>query len=183
MTRRMGFRIITVMKDPVFAKLIDPIAEGEYFFETWKIAGADLQRIDKPTLLIRLANDDGRGLSIVLSPADPASPCYERTPSFNVAFAKEKEKEGPLGKNEEEALVYILEAVKLNDRGRFLIQTDEKGESALVETAPKATLLTKILDVLFPPKKKTDGENRSGMTEDERSAEDGGTDTKDGLTQ
>ncbi len=162
----MGFHIITMMNDPVFAKLIDPITEGEYFFETWKIAAAELLRIDKPTLMIRLANDDGRSLNIVLSPADPASPCYERTPSFNMAFAKEKE--SPLEKNEEEALVYVLEAVKLNDRGRFLIQTGETGEPVLVETAPKPTLLTKMLDILFPPKKKAAEEKSSGETENEQ---------------
>jgi hypothetical protein len=142
------------MANPLLEKLLDPIIEGENYFESWKISHVEFPNLDQPRIVLRLENESGNAIKLVMSPGDAAAPCYERTPSFNLAFATEKE--GPLEKNEEEAIIYVIEAVRLNDHGRFSIEYDDNHVPVLKEAPPKPTIMSKLLDVLFPPRKKTD---------------------------
>jgi hypothetical protein len=142
------------MSNELLAKLLDPVIEGEKYFETWKISQVEFPNLDQPRVVIRIENDSENSVKLVMSPGVAGAPCYDRTPSFNLAFSSDKE--GPLDKNAEEALIYVIEAIRLNDNGRFSIEYDENHIPVLNEAPPKPTLMSKVRDVFFPPRKKDD---------------------------
>ncbi len=154
MTAPNDYFIIQSMADPLLEKIIDPLVFGEPYLKAWKAAPAGPQGNDILQISLLIKNDTDRDITLVISPRDAGSPCYERTPSFNISFFTEADKDKPLSKEEEEALIYVIEAVRMNDHGRYYIEFDENKASILRETPQKPTIMTKILDKLFPPRKK-----------------------------